>query len=420
LSNDIGRRVREFVSSDVHKLIFPKCRIVDDNAAVHRFGLSAGGNFYAVGAGGPITGRGADLLVLDDMVKGIEEAYSSTARKSLQAWFESVAYTRLQPGAAIVAIGTRWHQDDVLGWLLKEHATDGWTVVSLPAIAEPGDPLGRVEGEPLWPSRFPLEALHRIREAVGSSSWSALYQQRPVAVEGAIFRKEWLKSYLSQPELSRTIFSLDCAFKTGEQNDYSALTVWGEHQTGYYLLDVLRERLDFPPLRSRVVAKAAFWKPDALLVEDTAAGQSLIQVLKLETSLAVLPVQPLGDKQSRASAVSPLFESGRVFIPQTASWLADYIDELCAFPAAPHDDQVDSSSQALMWLRGERRDYGYTPAVGRDFSGSRSSLQIRDGNYVYHLDDSCTARDQEADRQGGGGFNVLTGRLRFASRRGSW
>ena len=186
LAGDFGRRVRTFVSSDLHRAIFPSSCIADDNAAVHRFGLSRGGNYYAVGVGGPITGRGADLLLIDDPLKGSEDAYSVTARRSLQTWFESVAYTRLQPGAAIVLIQTRWHQDDLAGWLLKEHAADNWTVVSLPAIAEPGDALGRPEGEPLWPSKFPTEALARIREAIGSSAWSALYQQRPVAAEGAI------------------------------------------------------------------------------------------------------------------------------------------------------------------------------------------------------------------------------------------
>jgi len=361
LANDYGRRVREFVSADLHRVVFPQSRIRDDNASVHRFGLSRGGNFYAVGAGGPITGRGADLLLIDDPLKGAEDAYSITARRSLQTWFESVAYTRLQRGAAIVLIQTRWHQDDLAGWLLREHAADGWTVVSLPAIAEPGDALGRVEGEALWPSKFPLDALSRIREAIGTSAWSALYQQRPVAAEGSIFKREWLKTFTSKPEFTRLIFSLDTAFKVGESNDYSVLAVWAEAQAGYYLLDLVRERLDFPALKSRVVAKAAYWRPHAVLIEDAASGQSLIQSLRVETSLPLLPVKPLGDKESRASAVSPLFESGRVHVPQSAPWLSDYIDELISFPASPHDDQVDVSTQALAWPRGERREYGYQP-----------------------------------------------------------
>jgi predicted phage terminase large subunit-like protein len=353
LANDFGRRVRSFVDSDLHRLIFPKSRIADDNAAVHRFGLGAGGNYYAVGVGGAVTGRGADVLLIDDATKDAESAYSTTSRKSLQQWFEHVAYTRLQPGGAIIVIATRWHQDDLPGWLLREHAGDNWQVVSLPAIAEPDDALGRPEGAPLWPSRFPLEALARIREAIGSTAWSALYQQRPVAAEGAIFRKDWLRTYTEQPECYRIIFSLDTAFKTGESNDYSVIAVWGETKTGFFLLDLVRERLDFPALKSRTIAKAAWWKPSCVLIEDLASGQSLVQTLKLETSLPILPVKPLGDKESRASAVSPSFESGRVYLPQSAPWLADFIDELTSFPAAPHDDMVDATTQALSWMHGQ-------------------------------------------------------------------
>jgi predicted phage terminase large subunit-like protein len=356
LANDYGRRVREHVLSELHRLIFPACSIVEDNNAVHRFGLSPGGTYYAVGAGGPITGRGADLLLIDDPLKGAEEAYSATQRKALQQWFESVAYTRLQPGAAIVLIQTRWHQDDLAGWLLREHVGDGWTVVSLPALAEPGDALGRAEGEALWPSRFDYDALSRIRVAIGSSAWSALYQQRPVAAQGAIFRREWLRTSAETARFSRIVFSLDTAFKTGESNDYCVISVWGESRSGYFLLDLTRERLDFPSLRSRLIAKATFWRPHVILVEDAASGQSLIQALRAETRLPVLPVRPFGDKEARASAVSPLFESGRVFIPQAAVWLAEFVDEITSFPAAPHDDQVDATTQALNWFREQAQE----------------------------------------------------------------
>ncbi len=223
LAEDSGRRIRGLVNAPLHQAIFPNCRTVNDSNAAHRFGLIAGGNFFAVGAGGVLTGRGADLLIIDDAVKSREQAYSVTERKTLQQWYESTAYTRLQPGGAVVVIGTRWHEADLIGWLLNEHSSDGWRVVSLPAIAEAtgwvcklmgrGDPLGRKEGEPLWPEKYPLEALNRIRASIGSSAWAALYQGRPAPEEGAVFRKEWWRSYSEPPKYTRLVFSLDTAFK---------------------------------------------------------------------------------------------------------------------------------------------------------------------------------------------------------------
>jgi predicted phage terminase large subunit-like protein len=427
LANDFGRRVRTFVDSDLHRLIFPKSRIAEDNAAVHRFGLAPGGNYYAVGVGGAVTGRGADVLLIDDATKDAESAYSTTSRKSLQQWFEHVAYTRLQPGGAIIVIATRWHQDDLPGWLLREHAGDNWQVVSLPAIAEPDDALGRPEGAPLWPSRFPLEALARIREAIGSTAWSALYQQRPVAAEGAIFRKEWLRTYVDPPECFRIIFSLDTAFKTGESNDYSVIAVWGETKTGFYLLDLVRERLDFPSLKSRVEAKAAYWKPHAVLIEDAASGMSLIQVLNQETKLPILPVKALGDKESRASAVSPSFESGKVYLPQQAPWLSDFVDELTSFPAAPHDDMVDATTQALSWLGRQgnysARDIQTIPrgSTTPRLDGGRGA--VPEGWSRYSRPDLDAEIAEDAAIGGGSraaGVISVFGSQRFGRGRGTW
>ena len=401
LANDFGRRVRSFVSSDLHRMIFPASCIADDNAAVHRFGLSRGGNYYAVGVGGPITGRGADLLLIDDPLKGSEDAYSVTARRSCRHGSRASPIRDCSPTVRIVLIQTRWHQDDLAGWLLREHAGDNWTVVSLPAIAEPGDALGRPEGDPLWPSKFPLEALARIREAIGSSAWSALYQQRPIAAEGAIFRKEWLRTFTGQPECYRVIFSLDTAYKQGTSNDYSVIAVWGETQNGFYLLDLVRERLDFPSLKSRTIAKAAYWKPSAVLIEDAASGQSLIQSLNLETRLPILPAKPLGDKESRASAVSPLFESGRVFIPQAAPWLVDFVDEITSFPAAPHDDQVDATTQALTWLHRQGNhsyhDYVAIPRASHGFYDAGGAYSTDRSNPDVDFGKIAAIEDRQAE-----------------------
>lgn len=188
LASDFGRRVRNFASEKLHRSIFPECKIADDSDSVHRFHTTVGGAYYAVGAGGPITGRGADLLLIDDPIKSREDANSPAFRRSLQAWYESVAYPRLEPGGAIVLIQTRWHQDDLAGWLLHEHVSEGWKLINFPAIAETTEDW-RTEGQALWPERFPLETLARIREAIGTASWISLYQQRPAPEEGAIFKK---------------------------------------------------------------------------------------------------------------------------------------------------------------------------------------------------------------------------------------
>ena len=350
LANDFGRKVRNLMVDPLHRAIFPGGALADDSSAAHRFNLVAGGAYHAVGAGGPVTGRGAHLLLIDDAVKNREEAYSAKSRQALREWYQSVAYTRLMPGAAIVLIQTRWHEDDLAGWLLREHASERWQVVSLPAIAE-HDEGWRKEGEALWPSRFPLEALARTREAIGSAAWMAMYQQRPVAEEGAVFRREWWRHYQTPPECRRIIFSLDTAFKATESADYSVIEVWGETATGYCLLHVWRQRAEFPELERQVIALAEIWRPQAVLIEDAASGQSLVQSLRAETRLPILPVKPLGDKVARANAVTPLIESGRVHLPEAAPWLGDFMDEANGFPAAPHEDMIDALSQALGYLR---------------------------------------------------------------------
>jgi predicted phage terminase large subunit-like protein len=352
LSDDFGRRVRNFILDPVHQAVFPNCRLSEDSTAAHRFNTTQGGAYYAVGRGGPITGRGAHFLVLDDPIKDREEANSETIRKSLHEWFASVAYTRLMPGGAIIIIQTRWHEDDLAGWLLREHATENWNVLSLPAIAEQDQDF-RKEGQALWPGRFPLAELERIRAAIGGRAWTSLYQQRPAAAEGAVFKRDWWQSYRLPLtlSLSRTVQSWDTAFKKGAENDFSVCTTWGVAENGYYLLHLWRGRVEFPELKRVLASLADQWKPDAILVEDRASGQSLIQELKLGTALPILAIKIDSDKLARAQAVTPLVEAGRVFLPELAPWVGDFVDELAAFPSAVHDDLVDSTTQALNYLR---------------------------------------------------------------------
>lgn len=350
LSTDFGRATLGLVRSELHQAVFPDCRLSEDSTAATRFSTTCGGTYFAVGLGGAITGRRAHLVVIDDPFKDRADAMSAANRKAVREAYSSVIYPRLMPGGAIVLIQTRWHEDDLLGWLLREHASDGWHLISMPAIAE-SDEGWRKSGEALWPEAFPVKTLQAIRSAVGEIAWVSLYQQRPAAVEGTIFkRNKWRYFREPSPRFDAVVLSLDTAFKAGSSNDYSVATVWGEANRGYYLLDLWRGRVEFPELQTITEALSAKWHPRIVLVEDRASGQSLIQTLQRETKLPVMPVRIDRDKETRAHAVTPLVEAGRVFLREDAPWLADFLDEATSFPTAPHDDVVDSTTQALNYM----------------------------------------------------------------------
>jgi predicted phage terminase large subunit-like protein len=349
LADDFGRSVRNMVNDSFHHAIFPEFRLADDSTSMRRFSTTVGGSYYAVGRGGPITGRGAHLLLIDDPLKDAEEAHSEGIRRALQQWYSAVAHTRLQPGGAVVLISTRWHEDDLAGWLLREHPS-GWDILSLPAIAEVDESFRRA-GDALWPEKYPLDELEKIREVIGSSAWSSLYQQRPAAAEGAVFKREWWRHFREQPFFKRIVQSWDTAFKTGAENDFSCCTTWGLADSGYYLLSCWRGKVEFPELKRRMNDLADEWKPNQVLVEDKASGQSLIQELKYASMLPIIPVKVDRDKEARAAAITGPVEAGRVFLPEFAPWLNDYVDELAAFPFGVHDDAVDSTTQAINYLR---------------------------------------------------------------------
>ena len=359
LADDFGRKVRNIMQDPQFADVFPATVLADDSQAANRFHLAQRGAYFAVGAGGPITGRGADLLLIDDPIKGREDAESETMRQRLKDWYTSVARTRLMPGGAIVVIQTRWHEDDLAGWLLKEHEHEGWETLNLPAIAEPGDALGRMEGEALWPAAYPVPELAVIRKSVGGRDWSALYQQRPSAAEGSVFKREhWRyyqppehepKSLISALGCFQVVQAWDTAFKKGSMNDYSVGVTIGISANRYYILDCWRDRLEFPDLKRAVMAQAAKWGATAVLVEDTAAGQSLLQELGRNTRLPLIPVKADKDKVSRANAVTPTHEAGLCYLPMGAHWLSDFVDELASFPSAPHDDQVDAWVHGMTW-----------------------------------------------------------------------
>lgn len=350
LSDDFGRQVRNLVSDPLHSLIFPDFHLARDSTSMRHFSTSAGGGYYAVGRGGAMTGRGADLLLLDDLIKDSCEAGSEQIRQMIYQWYTSVALTRLQPDGGIVLISTRWHEDDLSGRLLRESGDGLWHVLSLPAIAE-RDESFRVAGGALRPEKFPLSILDQRRKEVGSAVWASLYQQRPSAAEGTTFKRAWFAYYRQHPPFKRIVQSWDTAYKTGSEHDFSACTTWGMTQNAFYLLSYWRGRVEFPELKKRMTWLASEYAPTQILVEDRASGQSVIQELKAETILPIVAVKVDRDKISRAQAVTALFEAGRVFLPESAPWLPEYVDEMAAFPTGVHDDAVDSTTQALNYLR---------------------------------------------------------------------
>ena len=352
-ASDLGRAVLRILKDDArHREIFPDCAVDLDAASSSRIDLVAGGGFLAVSRNGALTGRSADLIIVDDILKDDKEASSPAIRREVINWYTRVALTRLAPDGSVILVGTRWGCGDLFDYLLSEREEEGWDVTNLGAIAEVNDPLGRKEGEALWPERYGLDVLKQKRFEIGSSAWVCLYQGQPLAAEGVILPRDRWQSYSVTPEkFEMVVVSADTAFQTKKTNDRSALQAWGRTRTGYYLLSAWVGRVEFPELKRRMVEFAAQWKPDAVLVENAASGQSLIQELRSLTSLPLKPITPDRDKESRAQSITPMLECGSVYLPASASWLDEFLDEVSSFPRGKFDDQVDAAVQALRYLR---------------------------------------------------------------------
>ncbi len=302
------------------------------------------------GVGGPITGKGGNVVLVDDPVKNAESVITDLSRDKMWDWWVSTAYTRLMPGGSAIVVQTRWHEDDLAGRLIEQTQTgeEMWDVVNLPAIAEDNDPLGREPGEALWPEMFPIEALEQKKRTLGPYWFSALYQGHPTPLEGGILKRDWMQSrYLEPPRMHRIVQSVDAAYKTGVGNDFSVIATWGTDAIDYYLLDVWRARVEFPDLKRAISDNYHKWNPSGVYVEDAAAGQSIVQEMQRETMMPIIPKPVWGNDISRATAVSGMFESGKVKLPVRAPWLAEWIEEHVGFPNAAHDDQVTSTYYAL-------------------------------------------------------------------------
>ena len=359
---------RKLMESPTYRQLFPATRLSADRNTQLEYTTTMGGSRLATSVGGTLTGLGGDFIILDDPIKP-DDAQSDLSRSAVNRWYDSTLYSRLNDPekGCIIIIMQRLHEDDLVGHVLEQ---EGWTHVRIPAIAEEQEVINikpligkpytvtRNPGDVLHPQRQSAEALQKIKNNVmGSYLFAAQYQQSPAPFGGGIIKWHWFQFYDAlpvEPPL-RIVQSWDTASKAADIHDYSVGTVWYEYATGWYLIKVIRERLEFPDLKKRIKIEAEAERPHAILIEDKGSGIQLIQDLKRETRCPVIGINPQGDKVMRMLGQSPKIEAGRVFLPRKAPWLADFEDEITKFPKAKNDDQVDSLSQALEWMDSRRQ-----------------------------------------------------------------
>ena len=349
-----GRKVRNLMNSDEYKRIFENVTLRADSQAAGRWETSGGGEYFAAGVGGAVTGRGADLLIIDDP-HSEQDALSPSALENAYEWYTSGPRQRLQPGGSIVIVMTRWADNDLTGKLLKQQGrdilADKWDVVEFPALM-PDD-------KPLWPQFWNKEDLLAVKGSLTVGKWEAQWQQNPTSEVSAILKREWWNVWESPaiPSLIYLMQSYDTAFTKKESADYSAITTWGvfypdeDSPPNIILVDAKRGRWDFPELRRIAMEEYKYWDPEMVLIEAKASGMPLTQELR-NMGIPVTNYTPSrgNDKHSRVNSIAPIFESGLVWAPDTR-WAEEVIEECGAFPAGEHDDYVDTVTQALRRFR---------------------------------------------------------------------
>lgn len=367
LAVDFGRKVRDIIDSEGFQRVFPGVSLSKDNKSAGRWTTNAGGEFFAIGIGGKLAGRGADLLLIDDphseqdVLNGNFEVFEKAYN-----WFAYGARTRLMPGGRVAIVATRWAENDLIGRLLKDMQmnprTDQYEVVEFPAILEVPDENGKIQEKALWPEFFDLDALKQIKEGMPSFQWNAQYQQKPTGEEGAVVKREWWQIWdkESPPRCEYLIMSLDSAAETNNRADFSALTTWGvffneESERNRYeiiLLNSIKERYEFPELKDKCYEEWSEWQPDCFIVEKKSSGVALYQEMR-RTGMPVQEFTPhrgTGDKLARLNSVADIIRSGMAWVPQTR-WAEELVDEVASFPVGANDDLVDSSVMALMRFR---------------------------------------------------------------------
>ncbi|MCH6552214.1 MAG: phage terminase large subunit [Planctomycetes bacterium] len=365
LADKHARDCRAVIGAAWYRVIFPRTRIDREKNTPAEFMTTWRGFRLATSVSGTLVGRGGNIHILDDVLKP-DEALSEVLRTRVIEWYRSTLATRPDDKTrdVIIVIQQRVHEEDLVGFLLEQ---EGWTHLNLPAIAEERQviPLGpqlvhlRQEGDVLHPAREPHEGLMRLKAEMGSYAFAAQYQQSPAPRGGGIVKWVWFQTCDVPPEKGSgdlVVQSWDTASKAKEYNDYSVCTTWLVRDKNYYLLHVLRQRLEYPALRKMVIAQRNAFEADEVLVEEAGSGIQLVQDLRSE-GIGVRGIKPEGEKEMRMQVQTAVIEARRVFVPKAAPWLMDFQDEVTKFPAGKHDDQVDSLSQFLKWVSRPRR-YG--------------------------------------------------------------
>ena len=368
---------RALMRSESYRALFQGTVLGNGKDTETEFHTTARGYRYSTSPAGTLTGRGGDMLILDDIMNA-KEAASDARREAVINWYANTAFSRLdnKRTGAIIVVMQRLHQHDLAGHLREQ---GGWTVLSLPAIAEepqsvligPCRVYNRPTGEVLHAAREPRSALDDLQTTIGSYNFSAQYQQRPVPIEGELIKWRWFRRFEKPPSGSdyTIVQSWDLGMKVGADNDYSVCTTWVRDKRHHYLIDVLRGRWDFPELKRVLVDRARRYHADTILIEDKVTGTALIQQMRQEKTIGVpnpVACTPQGDKVSRLIAESPAIEAGQVLLPEAADWLDPLRSEVAQFPNGRHDDQVDSISQYLNWARlRSGPDVGTVRIVGR-------------------------------------------------------
>lgn len=374
LAQKNSRFSRNIINGTPFKQLYPHIELAHDSKAADAWDLSGHeGGMDAVGVGAGVTGKGGHLIIVDDPVKSREEAESETYREKVWDWFTDDLYTRREPGAAIVVIMTRWHQDDLVGRLLRDDLAK-WRVLSLPAIAEANDPLGRKVGAALWPERFPASKLLDDKRVMGEYSFSALYQQQPVPAEGGIFKRAWFHKVSGTPEIVHTVRYWDLAMSSRETADYTVGVKIGQARDGhYYILDVTRFQMEWGDVVPKIAETAIADGASVMIgVEEAGFMSRAIQELNQDHRLhgyAVFGYPVDKDKVTRALPFAARLSAGTVHVVDNY-WTDDYLDEMCSFPNGAHDDQVDASSGAWAMIGSSMIDGAMSYASEDTFSGS--------------------------------------------------
>ena len=363
LAEDFCRDVQRIIDSDEYKAVFPNTKLSDKKDKNYKRTsdifeiVGHKGVYCSAGVGGGITGKGCDILIIDDPIKNRQEANSENTRKKIFDWYSSTAYTRLSPIGGVIMMCTRWHLDDLIGKVLNDKGQKPFHVISYPAIAEHDEPH-RKQGEALHPERFSLEILNEIKSTLSASDWLSLYQQRPTPEGGAIFETSKLRYYDESSEPKRfdqIVGSWDMTFKENKTSDFVVGQLWGRKGSEFYLLDMVRDRMDFVKTLKVFINFANKHKNcNCWLVEDKANGTAIISTLKKHIS-GIIPITPKESKQERAYAITPYLEAGNIFFPKNQKFTKDLEEEMLQFPAGAHDDTVDSMTQALNYFRMKKR-----------------------------------------------------------------